>query len=149
LGRIIGTQEQITYMNGELPERLVGNFERAVALQGPADYKKKKPLKMYAYHGHREMMYALGAFLGIEYDIKFPGLPKGAIPPATTLFFELHYHGPRGEDGSIPNPYVSAGLKDPFDPVNRFVKEEDMPSKNRKFGHPLTTPWQPPAQEVP
>ena len=48
------------------------------------------PLRFFAYHGHREMMYALAAFFDIRYNITYPALPLGAIPPATSLFFELH-----------------------------------------------------------
>jgi len=109
-GRIIGTEEQITYMNGELPERLVENFNRVISHQGPAGLKS---LKLYAYHGHREMMYALAAFLGIHYNIEYPSLPKGGIPPGTTLFFELHYIGKR----DAPAAWNSFGVFDPKGPV--------------------------------
>ena len=124
LGRIIGTEEQITYMNGQLPERLIDNFNTAIVNQGPKPVSTHH-LKMYAYHGHREMMYALGAFLGIDYDIKFSGLPKGAIPPATTLFFELHYIGERDANGSIPNAYEANGMQNPY--LHRMVPKDQLP----------------------
>ena len=47
-------------------------------------------MRLYSYHTHRQSMYALAAFLGIEFNISSPGLPRGAIPPATTIIFELH-----------------------------------------------------------
>lgn len=133
LGRIIGTEEQITYMNGQLPERMVTNFQTAITNQGPNPASTHR-LKMYAYHGHREMMYALGAFLGIDFDIKFPGLPKGAIPPGTTFFFELHYTGERLADGSIPNAWEANGMINPY--LHRMVLPEDMPKKH-KWGAPI------------
>lgn len=117
LGRIVGTDKQITYMNGELPERMLDNFLFSVWNQGPpSEAVAPFALKMYAYHGHREMIYALAAFLGFEFDIEFPALPKGAIPPATTIFFELHYNGPRDENSpnGIPNPFDAAGEANPY-----------------------------------
>jgi len=113
LGRILGTDEQITYLNGELPERMLDNFLFSVWNQGP-EHVADFALKMYAYHGHREMIYALAALLGIDFDIEFPALPKGAIPPATTLFFELHYDGPRDAQGNIPNAFEAAGMDNPY-----------------------------------
>jgi len=80
LGRIVGTPEQRTYMNGQLPDTLLSNFRAAV----------NGGVKFYAYHGHREMLYSFASFIGLEFNIPFPGLPVGAIPPATTLFIELH-----------------------------------------------------------
>lgn len=80
LGRIVGNEEQITYMNGALPQQLIANFDAAI----------DGGIKLTAYHAHRELLYSLAAFLDIQYDIPFPGMPRGAIPPATTLFIELH-----------------------------------------------------------
>lgn len=87
LGRIVGTSEQRTYMNGELPDTLINNMRGSLQDGG---------LRLIAYHGHREMMYAIAAFFGIDFKIPFPGLPHRAIPPATTLFVELHQ-----KDGAI------------------------------------------------
>lgn len=81
IGRILGTDEQITYLNGQLPEVMLSNLQNNLVGRG---------LKFYAYHGHREMLYAVGKFFEIDFNIKFPALPKGAIPPGTSIFFELH-----------------------------------------------------------
>lgn len=63
-GRIIGNKQQITYMNGALPQQLIDNFNNA--MQGG--------IKLLAYHAHRELLYSIGAFLDIEYNVDFPGL---------------------------------------------------------------------------
>lgn len=133
LGRIVGTDEQITYMNGALPERMVDNFLFAVWNQGPAR-DRARALKMYLYHGHREMTYALGALLGLDFDIDFPALPKGAIPPATTLFFELHYVGQRDANGQIPNAFEAAGLANPYEEAGVKIKIDSM--------EPKPMPWE-------
>jgi len=141
LGRILGTPEQVTYLNGQLPERLVANFEKSIWSQGPvvraalSPHKTSPSLKFYAYHGHREMMYALGAFLGIEFDIDFPGLPKGAIPPATTLIFELHYIGNRTQSGGIPDAFQTIGRPNPY--VQRLVPRSQLPPPQPGFGEGL------------
>jgi len=70
-------------MNGDLPMTLVDNFDRAK--------KGKAKFKMWAYHGHREMSYAILKFLGINYGwLTRRGIPTTAIPAGTTLFLELH-----------------------------------------------------------
>ena len=103
IGRILGTEEQVTYLNGDLPASMLGSFEAAVsqhrhnaseAAEGEA--AAVRPLKFIAYHGHREMMYALAAYFDIRYNITYPALPLGAIPPATSLFFELHHEKDSG-----------------------------------------------------
>jgi hypothetical protein len=79
-------------MAGSLPQQMIHNFDRlrAAAPSGP---------KMYAYHGHREMLYALSFFYNVSYNLPGPGTPlipefsNGAIPPTTTLLFELHENG--------------------------------------------------------
>ena len=43
-------------------------------------------------------MYALAAFFDIQYNITYPALPLGAIPPATSVFFELHSGGKHGDE---------------------------------------------------
>ena len=128
LGRIIGTDEQLTYMNGALPERMLDNFLFSVWNQGP-QRDRARALKMFLYHGHREMTYALAAMLGIHFDIKFPALPKGGIPPATTLFFELHYLGPRDADGNIPNAFAAAGMANPYEEAGLKIKLDSKEAK--------------------
>lgn len=128
LGRIIGTDEQRTYMNGALPERMLDNFLFSVWNQGP-QRDRARALKMFLYHGHREMTYALAAMLGINFDIKFPALPKGGIPPATTLFFELHYLGPRDADGNIPNAFAAAGMANPYEEAGLKIQLDSKEAK--------------------
>ena len=67
LGRITGSAEQITYMNGALPVQLIENFNNALS----------DGIKLTAYHAHRELLYSMAAFLDIEFDIPFPGMPHG------------------------------------------------------------------------
>jgi len=83
LDRLYGNEEQIVYMNGALPATLLENFE--MRRHG------NHALKMWAFHGHREMSYALGLFFGIDFTfLSRRGIPKTAIPAATSVFFELH-----------------------------------------------------------
>jgi len=83
LDRLYGTEEQIVYMNGALPATLLENFEM--------HRHGNRALKMWAFHGHREMSYALGLFFGIDFTfLSRRGIPKTAIPAATSVFFELH-----------------------------------------------------------
>ena len=100
IGRILGTAEQVTYMNGDLPLSMLRSFKALIdhRTHHLTTHTTVPPLKFIAYHGHREMMYALAAFFDIRYNITYPALPLGAIPPATSLFFELHYEG--GEEES-------------------------------------------------
>jgi len=85
LGRLYSTPEQKVYMNGALPDMMLQNF--ALAMQG-------KTLKFWAYHGHREMSYALAQLLGLDYSfLDRRGIPATAIPPATSVFLELHREG--------------------------------------------------------
>ena len=103
IGRILGTDEQVTYMNGDLPMSMLRSFQALIdqheGTEGSshahaADIDRAvKPLRFIAYHGHREMMYALAAFFNIRFNITYPALPLGAIPPATSIFFELHSGG--------------------------------------------------------
>lgn len=64
LGRITGSAEQITYMNGALPVQIIDNFENAL----------NDGIKLTAYHAHRELLYSMAAFLDIQFDIPFPGM---------------------------------------------------------------------------
>ena len=98
IGRILGTPEQVTYMNGDLPLSMLRSFtalihHHAHPSSPSSSPSSPAPLRFLAYHGHREMMYALAAFFDIRYNITYPALPLGAIPPATSLFFELHHTG--------------------------------------------------------
>ena len=107
IGRILGTEEQVTYLNGDLPASMLGSFEAAVSQHRhnaseaeEGETAAVRPLKFIAYHGHREMMYALAAYFDIRYNITYPALPLGAIPPATSLFFELHHEKDSGSSSS-------------------------------------------------
>ena len=123
VGRILGTAEQVTYMNGDLPISMLRSFQALIdqhdgssgsSRTHSADVDREvKPLRFIAYHGHREMMYALAAFFDIRFNISYPALPLGAIPPATSIFFELHSGGKSGkEDGEY---VVKAVLWTPCD----------------------------------
>jgi len=100
IGRILGTEEQVTYMNGDLPVSMLRSFQALIDQRegGRSDKhahsadidREVKPLRFIAYHGHREMMYAAAAFFDMRFNITYPALPLGAIPPATSVFFELH-----------------------------------------------------------
>jgi len=82
--RLYGTPEQVTYMNGALPPTLLANFDQAI--HGTS-------MKIWAYHAHREMTYALGWMLGIDWNFLIrPGIPPTAVAAATTMFFELHWN---------------------------------------------------------
>lgn len=80
------------------------------------------PKKMLAFHGHREILYAMAKFQGMDFNISWPGLPTRAIPAATTMFWELHtVEGDAGDGhsnentGNDPggNQYYSNGLFKP------------------------------------
>jgi hypothetical protein len=90
-GRLYNSSEQITYMNGDLPNTMLDEFDLNLEyFRNQSAPRSTEAKKMIAYHGHREMLYAIAAFFDIRYNISFPELPVGAIPPATTLFFELY-----------------------------------------------------------
>lgn len=81
LGRIAGTEEQMIYMNGDLPKHMIRLFEQ----------QRSGKNRVTAYHAHRELLYTLAGMFGIEFDVSnWHGFPKGSIPPGSTLFFELH-----------------------------------------------------------
>ena len=95
-------------MNGDLPVSMLRSFQALIDQHDgghgsshahAADIDRAvKPLRFIAYHGHREMMYAAAAFFDIRFNITYPALPLGAIPPATSIFFELHTGGKHGRD---------------------------------------------------
>uniref|UniRef100_A0A6V3Q099 Acid phosphatase n=1 Tax=Lotharella globosa TaxID=91324 RepID=A0A6V3Q099_9EUKA len=84
-GRLFGTPQQRTYMVGMSPIAMLEHFNKSINPDEPQPY-----LKMYGYHGHRELLYALAAFFKITYHFDRPGFRKFGIPSGTTLFFELH-----------------------------------------------------------
>lgn len=96
-GRLYGTAAQHVYLSGGLPDEMVRIFREAAEGSGAVK-------KMNAYHGHREMLYAIGEFFGLNYEIVSLGVPKGAVPPAATLFFELHRRSPS------ESPYVQVHM---------------------------------------
>lgn len=84
-GRLYRSEKQLTYLAGELPVHLANFFSElstGFAVDAPA-------AKFQAFHGHREMMYAMAFFLNVTLSLESPGTPRGAIPPATTFFLEL------------------------------------------------------------
>lgn len=86
--RYYGTDRMITYWASGFPDTLLDNIYTALHTN---DASK---IRYYSYHGHRELLYAMGLMLGWPYA--FHQLPKAlnqtAVPSATTLFFEVHSH---------------------------------------------------------
>jgi hypothetical protein len=86
--RYFGTDRKITYWASGFPDTLLEKIHTALDSGG-------SEVRYYSYHGHRELLYAMGLMLGWPYA--FPRLPKAlnqtAVPPATTLFFEIHSDG--------------------------------------------------------
>ena len=84
IGRILGTDEQVTYMNGDLPVSMLRSFQALIDQHDGthssshshvhhADIEREvKQLRFIAYHGHREMIYALAAFFDIRFNITYP-----------------------------------------------------------------------------
>ena len=82
-GRLYSTNEQQVYMSGSLPSYILKSFEANAAGQNNN--------KFQIFHGHREMIYAIGYYFGFNFNqLENVAIPKGAIPQATTIFFELH-----------------------------------------------------------
>jgi hypothetical protein len=81
-GRLFSTEEKVNYVAGGFPLQLLNNMQAVVN-------GKDEPY-FNAYHGHRESLYALAKFFGIDFNIVWPGLPRRAIPAGTTIFWELY-----------------------------------------------------------
>lgn len=52
--------------------------------------KPRPPRIMFAYHAHREVLYALKNLLQLDLGVERPGLPVGLLHPSTGFFFELY-----------------------------------------------------------
>jgi hypothetical protein len=106
VGEMFGTDEQITYMNGALPEKIVSNFEAAIKEDGKprgADIKSKSK-KIYIWQAHREMMYAVEQYFVVPFGER---IWYGNIPAATTIVLELHARDAASPAGT-PEHYVRA-----------------------------------------
>ncbi|KJE94850.1 hypothetical protein CAOG_05421 [Capsaspora owczarzaki ATCC 30864] len=79
--RYFNELRKITYWAGEIPNVLLGNFKAAMK-------RRSGTKRLYIYHGHRENLYAIAELLHLE--LSDLGIPKTAILPAATLFFELY-----------------------------------------------------------
>jgi len=120
-GRLFGTPQQKVYMNGALPKRLRDNFEAYAEFVSAAtvplntsggvapprsareirvQLDASKLVRFKAYHGHREMLYALGFFLDYEYNMVTPATPVNSMEPGTSIFLELHTRGSLSESSS-------------------------------------------------
>ena len=66
-------------MSGSLPSYILKSFEANAAGQNNN--------KFQIFHGHREMIYAIGYYFGFNFNqLENVAIPKGAIPQATTIF---------------------------------------------------------------
>jgi hypothetical protein len=98
--RYYSTDRMITYWNGGFPDLLLSNLNAGAHPDEPSAHA----YRYYSYHGHRELLHALGKMLG--WDFKFQGLPEAlnatSLHPGTTMFFELRARknaaAPQGED---------------------------------------------------
>lgn len=86
--RYYSSDRRITYWNGAFPDLLLKNLNEAAKPSSPAS----REYRYFSYHGHRELLHALGKLLG--WDFRFNGLPEAmnstSLEPGATLFFELH-----------------------------------------------------------
>nr|CCA22492.1 conserved hypothetical protein [Albugo laibachii Nc14] len=86
--RYYSSDRMITYWNGAFPDLLLKNLNDAARPNSPTS----REYRYFSYHGHRELLHALGKLLGWEFH--FNGLPEAmnttSLEPGTTLFFELH-----------------------------------------------------------
>jgi len=82
-GRLLSKPEQHTYMVGEFPGKILKTFNDVLN-------NDPRGVKMFGYHGHRELLYALAKFFDISFEFDMAGFQEHGIPSATTLFFELH-----------------------------------------------------------
>eukprot|EP00931_Biecheleriopsis_adriatica_P025311 TRINITY_DN15577_c0_g1_i4.p1 TRINITY_DN15577_c0_g1~~TRINITY_DN15577_c0_g1_i4.p1 ORF type:complete len:458 (+),score=53.46 TRINITY_DN15577_c0_g1_i4:47-1375(+) len=90
--RLFGTDEQVVYWMGELPQRILQAFSSTEKHFG-------------VYVTSREKLYAAEEYFGFEF-LSGGLLPTGAIYPGTALIFELHSQ----EDGS---KHVEVGYYSP------------------------------------
>lgn len=85
--RYYTTKESVTYWCGGFPALLLENIDTAVR-----ETQEHNNIQYYSYHGHRELLYALGRMVG--WPFSFQNEPQvwnqTAIPPGTTMFFEIH-----------------------------------------------------------
>ncbi|EQC33030.1 hypothetical protein SDRG_09550 [Saprolegnia diclina VS20] len=83
--RFLGTPRQVTYYMGGFPAMLLANL---------APVSPSSPYKFYAYTGHRELLHGMGLLLDWRFEMpgeaRAPGFNTTALPPATTMYFELH-----------------------------------------------------------
>jgi len=113
-GQLLSQSYSATYIAGTLPQTILANFHDAMA-------SNRANMKMWAYHGHREMLYSVAMYLGMPLDLTEDGLPLGALDSASTLFFELHQHDKTKEFT------VRSFLWSPCLNGNRINKKEDIP----------------------
>eukprot|EP00461_Guttulinopsis_vulgaris_P001623 UN01623 len=52
----------------------------------------RPPRIFYAYHAHREVIYALAHHMKLNLNIQHPKLPNHLLHPGSGIFFELHYN---------------------------------------------------------
>jgi hypothetical protein len=55
---------------------------------------------MFAFHAHRELLYALAELLELPLSVDRPGVQKGLIHPSTGVFFEL-WRDPKAASKSL------------------------------------------------
>lgn len=112
--RYFVADDQVVYMSGKLPFRILKNFDNV--LNGLPN----KARKLYSYHTHRDMMYSFASFFGISFHgpgvTHVPGVPQGFIPPATAMFIELH------DSTSAPEDTNASAPPWPSDSPRHFVR---------------------------
>lgn len=47
------------------------------------------PRRMFGFHAHRELLYAMTKLLKLDFTVERPGVQKGLVHPSTGVFFEL------------------------------------------------------------
>lgn len=92
--RLFGTDEQVVYWMGEVPQRLLQTFSSTEKHFG-------------VYVTSREKLYAAEEYFGFEFNCGGI-LPTGAIYPGTALIFELHRREDGGQDVQV-GYYYPAG----------------------------------------
>ena len=91
--RCYGSDRMVTYWASGFPRTLLQHISTTLAeMKGEGGGEGGLLARYYSYHGHRELLYAMGLLLG--WPFHFPGQPvvfnQSALPSGATLFFELH-----------------------------------------------------------
>jgi hypothetical protein len=85
-----GSAKRVVAFAGELPQTFLDNIYARINTHNTSE-----DVHMWSYHGHRHPVYAIAEMFGVEFALLHAAddtgpYPKGAIPPATTIFLEFH-----------------------------------------------------------